>query len=1400
MLLPAFLAALGAAELPENYDAFLESRRSVALDEARGPAARAVLARSHVTQVEPRFGVPTVLWAERFPGARTPRDTGLSAAEAARQHLARHAAVYRLPLPVVAELQVDRTHDLGRGAVVVSFARTVAGLPVLRERLHVLMTQGYEAVAFTGFVAPLPDAAPAFALTAETALATAAQDLGHAFPEARAVRALAVEAGGWQRHAPGPVFAAPPRARRAFYATAERLVPAWHLEVAVPRAREVARFAFVVSALDGALLARVALSASAAHGYRTWAQPTAPFSPLEGPSGDVGAPHPSGTPSGYTPAFVPPTLVTLDHAGLSTGDSWLPAGATHLEGNNVRAYADLFPPDGLNQPDAGLPRQPDGGLPDGGFDDAGRPWRDVPDLRVPVSGPGAFDYTYDLAQAPEASATQRYASATHAFFVTNWLHDVFYDFGFTEAARNGQQSNLGRGGLGGDALNVEVHDFSGVDNANMYTPADGEAPRMQLYRFRARRPSRVVVSAPAALAGTFPGAPVGPADAVWSVTADLALPVSPDGGFSGCDDWLNRAALAGRVVAVRPDPTCAFRAGLDRALDAGAAGVVYASDGLVPVGDVTLPAHLQPPARVDDFLAALDAGQAVTVTLDRPAGVDRDVALDTGIVVHEWAHYLTHRLVAGGDTLGLANTAARGLDEGWSDFVALWALLRAADAQAPGNAGWQAAYTMGGGFATGGVDFAGDPNQSWYFGFRRYPLSTDLTKDPLTYKHVGTNVPLPDAMVVPRAVGLPADNAQQHNAGELWATALWEAQAALLNSPRYTFDAARAQMAEYLVASLTATPALPTFLEARDAVLAVVAASSPADDFPLFVSAFAKRGLGVLAQAPDRRSITNTPLAEDFTAAGGLYKLVELSVDDTAEDCDDDGVLDSNETGTLTLKLMNVGTRRLTNSRASLVTATPGFALPPNALPLPASDPFTVVTVTAPVSLGGAATGALAAGVDVRVTDATLATQPLLFSRVLVLNTNTVPSAKEGFEAGAPGWDADWDSALPWAHTFLIREATPLSHQMRGRAGDARGTSWLTTPPLQVGAGPLSFTFTHTFLFEEDGVDYYDGGILEVSTDGVDFTQIPGSAISPTYGGPLSTASDNPLGGRPAFRGTLATPTTVTVNLGTQYANRTVWVRWRIGTDSGGSREGWTLDDVTFTGLVGAPFTDVVAHSGRCINKPPTLTGTPNVTADERSRVTLVPGTATDPDGDAVTFTWLQTSGAPVALENGDTFTAPEVTDVALLGFRVTADDGNGGTDTDDITVTVRNVNRGPSADAGAKQTVAAGATVTLSGSGVDPDGDSLRFRWTQVNGVPVTLDGAETATATFTAPPAEVALDLTFSLTVRDGSLDSAPALVEVTVEPLPKGCGCASVEPLSLLALLALAARGRRRRARRW
>ena len=195
----------------------------------------------------------------------------------------------------------------------------------------------------------------------------------------------------------------------------------------------------------------------------------------------------------------------------------------------------------------------------------------------------------------------------------------------------------------------------------------------------------------------------------------------------------------------------------------------------------------------------------------------------------------------------------------------------------------------------------------------------------------------------------------------------------------------------------------------------------------------------------------------------------------------------------------------------------------------------------------------------------------------------------------------------------------------------------------------------------------------------------------------------------------------------------------------------------------------VVACSQTVPNTAPTADAGANQTATAGATVTLA-GSGTDADGDALTFRW--TGPLAISLTDADTaaasFTAPSVAAITPYEFRLTVTDSGGLSDVDTVLVTVvpAVANRAPTADAGADQTVSAGALVTLAGSGTDADGDALTFAWT---GPPEirSLSFADAPTAYFVAPSVTVATSYEFTLTVTDRGGLSGADTATVTVEP---------------------------------
>jgi hypothetical protein len=100
---------------------------------------------------------------------------------------------------------------------------------------------------------------------------------------------------------------------------------------------------------------------------------------------------------------------------------------------------------------------------------------------------------------PMTSVPYRNGASTNLFYVTNRYHDETYLLGFTEQARNFQNDNFGRGGVGADRVSAEAQDQTlglscsttpCANNANFATPADGGRGRMQMYIWNLVNPIR----------------------------------------------------------------------------------------------------------------------------------------------------------------------------------------------------------------------------------------------------------------------------------------------------------------------------------------------------------------------------------------------------------------------------------------------------------------------------------------------------------------------------------------------------------------------------------------------------------------------------------------------------------------------------------------------------------------------------------------------------------------------------------------------------------------------------------------------------------------------------------------------------------------------------------------------
>ncbi|MFO0584199.1 MAG: myxosortase-dependent M36 family metallopeptidase [Anaeromyxobacter sp.] len=1396
-----------APERPGNYIVRATERRERQASSFRWASGEAAASASAVSAASAR-----TLLAARGPAAL------------ARAHLGALAATQGFAAEDLATAETASVHDTGQGAVIVRFRQRIGGVEVLGGGAAVAMDRAGALVATTGELAPVrevPEGA-AFTLGAAEAVGLALTDVsGQAYAAGDLVTGPA--RGGYDTFglrsetagARGVSFSRDARAKQVWFRLAGGLEPAWYVEIGLrpPGARVPLEYGYVLSARSGRLLLRKDQVVHAAFTYRVFASPTSPYMPYDGPQGFAGSPHPTGVPDGYAPPYVAPQDVTIQSAPFSKNDPWLAANATETTGNNVDAYADLVA-DQNNGFAAG-------------------------DVRGAVSAPGKFQYTYDLAGEPGVAAS-RQAAVVQLFYVNNWLHDWYYDAGFAEADGNAQAVNYGRGGAEGDALVAQAQDVGGFDNANMATPADGASPRMQMYLWVTPTPQFVKVNAPASVqlqTGAGIASEWGPQS--FDLTGDV---VAAQNGTKadGCTALTNGAAVKGKIALVDRG-NCTFVVKAKAAQDAGAIGVIIrnvndtqtlvnmASDNTPAAAQITIPPMLiglAPGKTIGDAVAA----GTVNVSMTRTKAPLRDGDLDTSIVAHEWGHYIAHRLVH--DSAGLNSDQANGMGEGWSDFHALLLMVRDEDRSVASNANFSGVYGVGA-YATGGSAPSGGPNDSYYFAIRRVPYSTDMTKNPLSFRHIQDGVELvPAGSAIPVAFGRDGSaNSEVHDAGEVWATMLWECYAALLRdtggtSPRLTFAQAQDRMKRYLVAHYKLLPFDPTFLEARDALLAVALAEDPAD-FTAFHAAFAKRGAGIGAVNPDRYAAGNQGVVES-TLTGPLLAAGQVSVGviDPGACNDGDGILDNGETGTVSVTLDNVGATDLAAVTATLSTTAP------DKVSFPAG---TSVAVGGTVPLVAHAGGQPSTVATFKVAIAHAARAEvvpltLTFPAGYLTENRTVPvSLRVNYDqAAAVGTTDDFESSIQAWTTAGSSGASPWTrvaldagrHVMHGPDAGQPGETSLVSPAITLGSAAATITLHQRYAFEGDAATaWFDGALVEISQDGGATWADLGAAVkyagTAAYGGTISSnQSQNPLAGKLALVGTspgYPAFSPLTLDLGTTYAGKTVKLRLRIGTDELVGAPGWDVDDVVVTGATNTPFPAIQPDALVCAAAGGIAASAGGAQiAAENTLVTLdATGSASEDPAKVLTYAWTQVGSPTVSLSSATaakpTFTAPEVTADTTLTFQVTVSDGASTPSSAQTTVKVLNVNKPPVASAGSNQSVKSGDLVHLDATGstdADP-GTTLTYAWTQISGVAVTLLDANTAAATFNAPAVANAVTTQFRVTVSDGAATSA-ANVIVTISPVGGGTGatkktggCGTAGAAGPLALLAVAFLRRRRSA---
>ena len=464
------------------------------------------------------------------------------------------------------------------------------------------------------------------------------------------------------------------------------------------------------------------------------------------------------------------------------------AGAEHTitRGNNVYAYEDR---DGNNVP---------GFAPDGGAS-------------------LCFEFPMDLGQTP---VNYQGAAITNLFYWNNFVHDVIYNYGFTESAGNFQENNYGKGGSGSDGINAEAQDGSGLNNANFLTPPDGSNGRMQMFEWTPGSNIALNITQPAGLVQSFQASPSTFAPDTGKYVGKIVYGI-PN---LGCVTTLSNAAEINGHIALIDRGSCRFVRKTLAAQNAGAIGAIIVNN--TPGGTLTMGGDTSVPITIPVIMISMTDGQKIKDTLlvkdvfgeinfGEPL-INRDSDLDNGIIIHEYAHGISNRLTGGGSNVSCLNNQEQ-MGEGWSDWYATVMTIQSGD---------QGEDKVGVGTYVLGQDLSGD-------GIRPTSYSTDMNINPSTYGDIAS-------LSVP------------HGVGYVWATMLWDMTWLLIEE--YGFDpdlysgTGGNNIALHLVTTaLKLQPCSPGFVDGRDAILAADSALYGATNSCLIWEAFSRRGLGFSA-------------------------------------------------------------------------------------------------------------------------------------------------------------------------------------------------------------------------------------------------------------------------------------------------------------------------------------------------------------------------------------------------------------------------------------------------------------------------------------------------------------------------------------------------------------------------
>lgn len=738
-----------------------------------------------------------------------------------------------------------------------------------------------------------------------------------------------------------------------------------------------------------------------------------------------------------------------------------------------------------------------------------------------------FDYPY---KNEKRDALYEDAAITNLFYMNNIMHDVWYHYGFDEESGNFQQNNYGRGGVdakGADFVVAEARDGSGTNNANFFTPNDGQSGRMQMFLWTTNAASDLLhVLSPPAAEGDYAAANAafGPQLSTTPIQADL---VEVNDGTAnanrGCSALQNAAQVKGKIALVERGG-CNFTVKVQNAQDAGAIAVIVVNNQAgspITMGgsssSINIPSiHIAQ----DDGTKILDVmtKEVVRASLYDSSSVNNIVFgsdFDNGIIAHEYGHGISNRLTGGPlNSSCLQNQEQAG--EGWSDFFTLVMTHRPTDQpDAPRGIG---TYVRNQPTSGGGI--------------RPYPYTRNMSVNPATYDNIKTfSVP--------------------HGVGSVWCSMLWDMYWNMIDEYGYDPDIYEGEggnnMAMQLVMDgLKLQPCNPGFTDSRDAILLADRLRYGGKNQKLIWETFARRGLGLGADQGSTNSRSDGVQAFDVPT----WLENQIYVEKYAPERVPAGTFFSYRIKGTNLTLQTQYDIVLTD------TLDPALSVNESSLPPSVVWQNGVIRMTADSLLSG----------DSMIMEFEVAVMnPTTYSVLSFVDDMEADSSSWQVlsENGSNSWSIDTFLAYSGKQSWFVQNIGTQSDQS------------LVHEFVLNGEKP-AMVFHHWF----DTEDGWDGGVLEIRVKGSSIWNDASSLfIHGGYNQQIQTNPASNISDRKAFSGKSNGWLKSVLSLET-YKGKEVELRFRFVSDGAQDGVGWYIDDVELVDELYA-INNIAHSSGR---------------------------------------------------------------------------------------------------------------------------------------------------------------------------------------------------------------------------